>query len=148
MTCKMMHQICYGFYGSIKKWSKLGQKAVFLRNLSVFLFMPSYTLWVTPQDFAKWNTLLRYIFVVRFISVAFVVVKLKIFKVFRIDSAFIKWPLLKGFGPLLPQTLFNLAESLTRCSVPIRKAQCLKNSSKLWILTQLECTQSLQFCSI
>ena len=29
MTCKMMQQICYSFYCSIKKWSKLGQKADF-----------------------------------------------------------------------------------------------------------------------
>ena len=49
-----------------------------------FLFMPSYTLRVTPQDFATWNTLLRYISVAIFISIASVVVKLK--KVFCIDS--------------------------------------------------------------
>ena len=29
MTCKMMHHICYSFYCSIKKWSKLSQKADF-----------------------------------------------------------------------------------------------------------------------
>ena len=63
----------------------------------LFLFMPSYTLWVTSQNFAKWKTLLRYISVVNFISIAFVVVKLKIFKVFRIDSAFMKWSLLGGW---------------------------------------------------
>ena len=101
MTCKMMHQICYGFYWSIKKWSKLGQKADFLLILRVFLFMPSYTPWVTPQDFAKWKTLLRYISVISFISIAFVVVKSKIFKVFHNDSPFMKWSLLGGFGPLL-----------------------------------------------
>ena len=44
--------------------------------------MPSDTLWVTPQDFAKWETLLRYIFAVSFISIAPAVVKLKMFKVF------------------------------------------------------------------
>ena len=27
-----MHQICYGFYRSIKKWSKLGQKTCFLAH--------------------------------------------------------------------------------------------------------------------
>ena len=126
------------FYWSIKKWSKLGQKADFLLILRVFLFMPSYTLWVMPQDFAKWKALLRYISVASFISVAFVGVKLKIFKVVRIDPAFMKWPLLGVFGSLLPQIFFNLAEILTRCSVPIRKTQCLKNPSKFWILTQME----------
>ena len=135
---KMIHQIYYGFYWSIKKWLKLGQKADFLLILSVFLFMPSYTLWVTPQDFAKWKTLLSYISVVSFISIAFAVVKLEIFKVFRIDSAFMKWPPLGGFGPLVPQMLFNFAKILTRCNVPIRKTQCLKNLTKFWILTQME----------
>ena len=43
-----MHQICYNFYCSIKKWSKLAKKLIF-------------RLIFTPQDFAKWNTLLRYI---------------------------------------------------------------------------------------
>ena len=59
-----------------------------------------------------------------------------------------KWPLLGGFGPLLPQILFNLAEILTRNSVSIRKTQCLKNPSKFWILAQMERTQSLHFCYI
>ena len=36
MTCKVMHQICYGFYWSIKKWSKLDQKADFLAHLENF----------------------------------------------------------------------------------------------------------------
>ena len=151
MTSKMMHQICYGFYWSIKKWSKLGQKVDFLFILRVFLFMPSYTLWVTPQDFAKWKTLLRYISVVSFISIAFVVVKLKIFKVFRIDSAFMQWPFLRVFGPLLPQILFNLAEILTRCSVPIRKTLCLKNPSnfEFWLKWNSnwvpECNKTVNF---
>ena len=74
----------------------------------VFLFILFYILWVTPQDSAKWKTLLRYIFVVSFISIALVVVKLKILKAFHIDSVSMKWPLLEGFGPLLLQILFNL----------------------------------------
>ena len=41
-------------------------------------------------------------------------VKVKFFKVFRIDSASMKWPLFWGFGSLLPQILFDLAEILTR----------------------------------
>ena len=45
-------------------------------------------------------TLLRYISVVSFINIAFVVVKLKIFKIFHIDSAAMKWSLFRGgFGP-------------------------------------------------
>ena len=33
-------------------------------------------------------------------------------------------------GPLLPKILFDLAEILTRASLPIRQTQCLKNPSK------------------
>ena len=40
---------------------------------------PSYILWDTRQDFAKWNTLFRYISVVSCVSIAYVVVKLKSF---------------------------------------------------------------------
>ena len=55
MTCKMMHQILYGSFWSIKKWLKLGQKAVFWLFWEFFLFMSSHTLWVTSKDFAKWG---------------------------------------------------------------------------------------------
>ena len=48
------------------------------------------------QDFAKWLTWLRYISVVTFIRVAFVVVKLKT-KVFHTNSPFTKWPLFGVF---------------------------------------------------
>ena len=36
MTCKMMHQICYGFYWSSKKWSKLGHKTDFVAHFESF----------------------------------------------------------------------------------------------------------------
>ena len=58
---------------------------------------------------------------------------------------------LEGWGwfePFLPQILFNSAEILNRGSPPVRETQCLKNASKFWILVLMECTQSLQFCSI
>ena len=58
-----------------------------------------------------------------------------------------KWPLFGGFGPLLPQILFDLADILTRCSLPMRQTHCLKNPSKPWILPQMEHIQSLQFWS-
>ena len=111
MTCSMMHQIGYGFYWSIKKWSELRQKSFWL-ILWAFLFMSSCTLWVTLQDFAKWKTL-RCIFVISFISIAFVVVKLKFFKLFGIDSASMK-PFLGFFWPFFPKILFSFAEILTR----------------------------------
>ena len=106
MISKMMHQICYGFYWNIKKWSKLGQKIDFWLILWVLiLFMLPYILRVIPQDFAKWKTLLRYISMVSFISIAFVVEKLRIFKVFHIDSAFMKWFLLGFFLTLTPANI-------------------------------------------
>ena len=113
MTCKMMHQIDYGFYWSIKKWSKLGPRSFWL-----ILFMPSCTLWVMAQDFAKWKTLLKYISVASFISIAFVVVTLKIFTKFFVLIQY-PWngPFLGFFGHLFPQILFNLAEILTRGSL-------------------------------
>ena len=149
MTCKMMHQICCSFNWNLRKLSKLDQKADFLAHFGrFFLFMRSYTLWVTTQRFGKWKNLLRYISVVSFINIAFVVVMLKIFKLFHIDSVAMKWSLFRGFWILLPQILFDLAEILTRVSLPKRQTQCLKNSSKFWTLPPTQWTQSLQFWSI
>ena len=52
-----------------------------------------------PQDFAKWKALLRYMFVVSFISLAFVIVKLKFSKVFCITSESMKGaPFFGGVG--------------------------------------------------
>ena len=70
-----------------------------------FWFTPSYALWVTPQSSAKLSILWRYIIVVSFISVAFVVVKLKIFKCFRGNAASMKWPHLRGFWALSPANM-------------------------------------------
>ena len=142
-----MHQICYGFYWSIKKWSKLGQKAdFFLAHLESFFVYAFLHLWVTFQNFLKWKTFIRHISAVSLISIAFVVVKGKKFYVLMQhpwNSLF--WG---AFGSFLPQILFNLAEVLTRDSLPIRKTQYLKNLSKFWFLAQMEFTQSLQFWSI
>ena len=137
-----MHQIWCSFYWSINKLSKLGQKTDFLAQFDrVFLLMASYTLWVTRQHFDKWITLLRYISVVSYVNIAFTVVKFKIFKVFRIDSAAMKWSLFGGFSALFPQILFGPAEIVTRGSLLERQNQCLKNPSKFWILDQMQCTQ-------
>ena len=71
-----MYQACDGFSFILKKHPKSSQKTpIFWLILKGFWFTPSYALWVTPQSSAKLNVLLRYIIVVRFISVAFVVVK-------------------------------------------------------------------------
>ena len=116
MTCKMMHQICLGCYWSIEKWSKLGYKLTFWLILRVFLFTSSYTLWVTPQDFSKWKTLLRYISAVSFINIAYAVVELKSFKVFRINSA-----TLFGFcGLMKPFWSFLDSYSPKYCSILLK----------------------------
>ena len=80
MTWKVMHQICYGFYSSIKKWLKLGQKKWFFSSFwKFFLCMLYYTLWVMSQYFSNGKILLRYSSVVDFISTGHVVVKFKDF---------------------------------------------------------------------
>ena len=63
-------------------------------------------------------------------SVAFPVVKLKIFKAFVIDSASMKLSPFR-FWALLPKILFNLAEILTRGNLAIRQTEYLKNPSKV-----------------
>ena len=155
----MVHQICYGFYWNINKWSKLGQKAYFLGSFQeffVYTFLRSVS--YAPR-FAKWKILFRYISVISFFRIAFVVVKLKIFQVFHIDSPSMKWPLFskgrggrggggRGFEPLLLQILLDFAEIFNRGSLSVQETHCLKNSPKFWILAQIECTQSLQFWSI
>ena len=86
-----------------------------------------------------------------FISIAYVVVKIKIVKVFRIDSALWSGFFLGDFWALPSQILIDLAGILTRgfkILFPIRKTQCLKNLLKFCILAQMWHTQSLQLWSI
>ena len=68
-------------------------------------FASSYALWVTPQSSAKLNVLWRYIIVVSFISVVFVIAKLWIFKCFCGDAASMKWPYLEGFWAFSPANM-------------------------------------------
>ena len=101
MQCNVMHQECGGFYFILKKHLELSQKTDFLAHFERFLVYAllrpvSYT-----PIFCQIKCLMgRYIIVVSFISVAFVAVKLKIFKCFRGDAASMKWPLLGGFWAL------------------------------------------------
>ena len=66
-----------------------------------------------PQDFAKWEAFVRYIFVVSFISLAFAAVQLW----FSIHEMVPFW----RFWALLPQIMFDLAEILTKGKVPTRQ---------------------------
>ena len=67
----------------------------------------------------------RYIIVVSFISIVFVVVKLKISNVLRTDSASTKWPFLGDFWVLTPPIWSNIAAILTRVST-------LANKNTVW----------------
>ena len=60
-----------------------------------FLDTSSYALWVTPQFLAKWKVSGRYISVVSFMNIAFVVVKLWMFKHFSTSK---KIPFLGAFS--------------------------------------------------
>ena len=89
MTCKMMQHICYSFYWNNKKWSKLCQKTDFWGNFErFFVYVLLHPMNYVPR-FYQWKDLIK-IHICResFISIAYVVVKSKIFKVFQIEAAF------------------------------------------------------------
>ena len=87
----------------VKIWPK---NLIFWLILWAFLFMPSYTLWIAPRNFAKWKTLLRYTFVVGSISIAYVVVKLKFSKFLVLSQHPWNGPLL-GFLALIPPIIVS-----------------------------------------
>ena len=87
---------------NVPNWAK---KLIFDSFWEVFFMLIECNLWVMPLDFANWKTLLRYISVVSFVSIAFMIGKLKVFKVFRIDSASMKWPLFRVFWVLIPRNI-------------------------------------------
>ena len=136
----------------LKYWEmvEIGLQTDILAHFESFFVyaLPLYTLWDTLQDFAKWKTLLRYISVVSFISIAYAVVKFKILKVFFIASVSIKWPLFGLFWALTPSNIVWSGWNFKHRYSPIRKTQCLKNPSKFWIFAQMKCSWSLQFRSI
>ena len=107
MHCKVLNHIV--FWCSLKSSKNKGKKLIIWLILWSFSFTPSYDLWIIPQFFVKLKVLFIYIIVACFTSVAFVVGKLKILKVFHTDSASTKWSLIEGFlrpnspkyGPIL-----------------------------------------------
>ena len=108
-------------------WLKLGQKIDFLAHFErVFVYAPWHPM-SYAQDFAKWKTVLRNIFVVSFISIAYVVVKLKIFKVFCIDSASMKWPLFGFFWVLTSSNIVRSCWNFDQSLSPIRKTVLQKS---------------------
>ena len=96
-----------------------------------FLFTLSFTLWFTPQDFAKWKALLSYVSVVSSISIVNVVVKLKFSKFFgliQIHEMVPFWGVGWGRGvwartpPTIVQSCWNFEQEYS----PIRQTQFWK----------------------
>ena len=138
-----MHQEYHSFHFILKKHLKLSQKLIFWLILRGFWFTPSYRLWVKLQSSAKLNFLWWYIIVVSFISVAFVVVKLNIFK----WSASINWSLLGGgFWALSPTNMtqvcwnsdqryvFHKTETVSEQSFKVKCLSRNKTYPKLMVL--------------
>ena len=115
MICKIMHQICCGFYGGFKILSKLGERNWFFCSLWEIFCLPPNTPFELLGRFCK----IKYIFVVNFISITVVVVKFKIFRVFCTTNSGIHeralfWRGWWRLGPIFPQIEFGFAEILTR----------------------------------
>ena len=85
-----------------------GQKNDFLAHFEFFSLHPCTPYEIHPRFWPIKIPYLRYISVVSFIRIAYVVVKLKTFKVFCIDSASIKWNLFGIFWTLSPKYCFIL----------------------------------------
>ena len=142
-----MHQACDSFHFILKKAWNCAKKTIFWLILRGFWFTTFYALWVTPQSLSKLNTSWRYIIVVRFICVAFVVVKLWSFKCFLGNAASTKRLLLGDSWPFLPQIWLEFAEISTRSSL-IKKRQPLNNLSKLSVKAEMRHIQKWWFWSI
>ena len=97
-----------------RNWAK---KLIWLLILRVFLFIPLYTLWDTPQELANWKTLLRCI-CGKFHQYSICGCEIKNFQNFFVLIQH-QWngPYLEFFGPLLPQIVFDLVKTLTRGSL-------------------------------
>ena len=85
-----------------EKGQNSAKKLIFWVIFRDFLFTPSYALWVTPQFLVISKVSLRYIIIISFISIAFVVVKLCVFKCFQSSRKYNFWLLLGGFSSITP----------------------------------------------
>ena len=83
---------------------------------------------------------------VGFISIAFVVVKLKLFKIFQSFSASMKWLWLGSFWPLLLQIWSNFAEVFTRDSILVDKKSFWITFEKFEFLRELDGPKVCTFC--
>ena len=108
---------------------------IFWLFFSGFCFTLSYTLWVIPQSSANLNFLWRYIIVVSFISVAFVVIKLYMFKFFCGGAALMKWPFLRGFWALTPANMSQICWNFNQRYVLFKTNTVSKQSFKIKCLS-------------
>ena len=128
-----------------RTWAK---NLIFWLVLESFLSTPSYHLWVTNQVFGKNWGLVKKKIVVSFISITFVAVKLRIFKVCWTNSASMKWSFLGRVWALNPPIWLSLAEIFTGGRLHEDKKSFWRIFQTFWILTEAGRTQILQFWSI
>ena len=105
--CSAMQSItCVMVFDIVFKIRKMEPKNPFLGGFfDCFPATPPETLSATPKSFVEWRVSWRYTILPSFISIAFVVLKLKIFKKFRGDGASMNWAILGGFWTLTPPNM-------------------------------------------
>ena len=98
--------------------------------------------------FFQMKDLIKIYIIVSLISIAFVVVKFKIFKVFRIDSAFMKWPPFLGFLDPCSLKYYLILLKFWLEVVSNKTNTFFEKSFKILNFGLNERTQSLQFWCI
>ena len=107
MQYKVKYHICHGFLFSFENWKNGAKKPIFWHFFKGFPATPPEPLCATPKSFAKRKVSLTYIIVPSFIFIAFVVLKLKIFKMFRGDGPSMNWSILGFFLTLTPPNMIR-----------------------------------------
>ena len=72
MSCKWCIRYATAFIDVFRNGQNWAKKLIFWLVLWIFLFTPSQTYELHPKILPNWKTLLRYIYVVSFISIAYV----------------------------------------------------------------------------
>ena len=112
MRCNITHHIYYGFWYSSENSKKLSQKTDFLALFQRFFVYALLRPLSYAPIFFQMKCLIRYIIVVSFISMAFVVIKLLIFKCFRRTRKFHFRLLLADFLAITPSNPVGFIWSL------------------------------------
>ena len=97
-----------------------------------FSATPSHALCVTPKFFAKWKVSWRQVSVVSFMSMAFVIAKLWMFKCFRSRKNYICRLLLGGFSYIAALNQFQFVQNFTSDAVQGNVSQMLKFLIQFW----------------